>query len=90
MRSSAFRSPAFPTSREVIRLVFFVYLGPWVTGCGGSDPVNPGDSGDPNGPAAPVTVSGAIQKGPFILGSLGPAQLLGRCTDFLTAHILRS
>jgi hypothetical protein len=37
-----------------------------------SDPAGPGDSPDPD----PVTVSGAVQKGPFILGAQVQLNLL--------------
>ena len=76
MRSTAFRIAYLPTGTEAIRLVFFVYLGAWVTGCGGSDPVNADDSGDPNGAGESVVVSGAVQKGPFILGAQVQLNLL--------------
>ena len=76
MRSTAFRIAYLPTGTEAIRLVFFVYLGAWVTGCGGSDPVNADGSGDPNGSSESVVVSGAVQKGPFILGAQVQLNLL--------------
>lgn len=67
MRSTAFSIARPPRGREVTRLVLFVCLGTWVTGCGGdSDPAGPGGS---DGAVDPVTVSGAVQKGPFILGA---------------------
>ena len=64
MRSTLLRIACSPRWRNRTRLTFLACLGPWVTGCGGdSGPAGPGGSVDP------VVVSGAVQKGPFILGA---------------------